>query len=303
MKDLYVFHSNQYQDFGNMREEIPPRLSQRELILTIAIPVLSFGGAGLGLLLQQLGIISDAGTFYWGSLAGSFLLAYLAWIKPRKDIVSLLAPLYAVIIFLLAVETKPTILLQLLFAASITILAVRLNRRFSTPPDKGKHEDPMEKLLYAYMNRITPHFRSVDRNTAHEIASAVLSFKFGIFPNSVGSAEKAIAGLKGEGSISTLRKSLIIIRDRAEKLQASMVKAYSEKTFSADDFQYLALVLPPDLIDSPENFTLDNALVLCYAVAYLCSPDDGQMLDEHQNFVIQILNMYKEALELAEERT
>jgi hypothetical protein len=285
-----------------MPEHAAAPLSRSELILTIAIPVLSFGGAGLGILLQQQGIISDAGTFYWGSLVASFLLAYLAWIKPRKDIVSLLAPFYAVVIFLFSVETKPTVLLQLLFAASISILTLRLNRRFSSPPAKRGEEDPMEKFLYAYMNRITPYFRSVDRNSAHEVASAVLSFKFGIFPNSVASAEKAIAGLRGEGSINTLRKSLIIIRDRAEKLQASLVKSYSEKAFTSDDFQYLPVVLPPDLIDSPENYTLDNALVLCYAVAYLSSPDDGQMLDEHQNFVIQILNSYKEALDQAEER-
>jgi hypothetical protein len=285
-----------------MSEELPVKLSQREVILSIAIPVISFGGTGLGLLLEQLGIISDAGSFFWGSLAGSFLLAYLAWIKPRRDIVSLLAPMYAVIIFLFAVETKPTVILQLLFAASLTILAVRLNRRFSTPPAKGKEVDPMEKFLYAYMNRITPYFRSVERETGHEIASAVLSFKFGIFPNSLGSAERAIARLKGEGAISTLRKALVIVRDRAEKLQDSMVKSYSERFFSGDDFQYLPLILPPELIDSPENFTLDNALVLCYAVAYLCSPDDGQMLDEHQNFVVQILNSYKEALGLAEQQ-
>jgi hypothetical protein len=230
-----------------MLENASVKLSKRELTLSLAIPIISFGGTGLGLLLEWQGIISDAGSFYWGSLAGSFLLGYLAWIKPRKDIVSLLAPLYGVIIFLLAVETKPTVILQVLFAASLTILTVRLNRRFSTPPDKGKEEDPMDKFLYAYMTRITPYFRSVDRDTAHEIAATVLSFKFGIFPNSVNSAEKAIARLKGEGSVDTLRKALIIIRDRAEKLQESSVKVYSEKAFSANDFQYLPISLPPEL--------------------------------------------------------
>lgn len=276
-----------------------PRLSRKEWALSIAIPVVSFGGTGLAVLLAWQGVIADAGTFSWGALAGSFLLAYLAWIKPRKDIVSLLAPMYGVIIFLLAVEMKPTVLLQLLFAASLTILVIRLNIRFSTPPAKGKVEDPMEKFLYAYMNRITPYFRSVDRDTAHEIASAVLSFKFGIYPNTIGGAEKAISRLKGEGAFATLRKALIIVRDRAGSLQASMVKSYSETTFSGDDFQYLPIVLPPELVESPENYALDNALVLGYAVAYLCSPDDGQMLDEHQNFVIQILSSYKEALEQA----
>jgi hypothetical protein len=278
-----------------------PQLSRTELILSVAIPVISFGGTALGLALADQGIISDAGAFSWGCLAGSFLLAGLAWIKPRKDIVSLLAPLYAVIIFLLAVEVKPTVILQLLFAASLTILMIRLNIRFSTPPDKEKKEDSMEKFLYAYMTRVTPYYRSISAETGHEIASAVLSFKFGIYQNSIASAGKAIARLPGEGATSTLKKALAIIRDRAERLKVSEVKVYSDQLFSGDDFQYLAVILPMDLIESQETYTLDNALLLCYAVAYLSSPDDGQMLDEHQNFVIQILNSYKEALGLAEQ--
>jgi hypothetical protein len=282
-----------------MMEGGMPHLSRKEWALTIAVPAVSFGGAGLGILLAWQEVIADAGSFYWGALAGSFLLAYLAWIKPRKDIVSLLAPLYGVIIFLLAVEMKPTVLLQLLFAASLTVLVIRLNIRFSTLPAKDKYEDPMEKFLYTYLHRITPNFRSVDRDTAHEIASAVLSFKFGIYPNAISGADKAIGRLKGEGAFATLRKALTIIRDRAESLQASQVKSYSEKTFSADDFQYLAIVLPPELIESSESLALDNAMILAYAVAYLCSPDDGQSLDEHQNFVIQILSFYKEAMEQA----
>jgi hypothetical protein len=282
-----------------MMEGWMPQLSRKEWALSIAVPAFSFGGVGIGVLLFKQGIIADAGSFYWGVLAGSFLLAYLAWIKPRRDIVALLAPLYAVIIFVIPLEVKPTVLLQLLFAASLTVLVIRLNIRFSTLPAKDKNEDPMEKFLYAYMHRITPYFRSIDSYTAHEIASAVLSFKFGIYPNTIGGAEKAITRLKGEGAFATLRKALIIIRDRAESLQESMVKSYSEKTFSADDFQYLAIVLPPELIESPENFTLDNAVILAYAVAYLYSPEDGQSLDERQNFVIQIISFYKEAMEQA----
>ncbi len=279
-----------------------PKLSQRELILSAAIPLVSFGGTGLGMLLERSGLIPDAGTFYWGSVAASFLLGYLAWNKPRRDIVSVLSPLYAIIIFFLAVEVSPTVLLQLLFDASLTVLMVRLNIRFSTPLHKDDEEDPMEKLLYAYMNRITPYYRSVDATTGHEIAAAVLSFKFGIYQNSIGSAEKALARLKGEGAHNALRRALIIVRDRADKLQSSDIKAYSGTTFTADDIQYLPLSIPPDLIENQESYTLDNALVLCYAVAYLCSPDDGQRLDEHQNFVVQILNSYKEALDLAAQR-
>ncbi|NYT06635.1 MAG: hypothetical protein GKC05_00035 [Methanomicrobiales archaeon] len=270
--------------------------SRRDLILSIAVPAFCFGGTGVGILLEESGYIRDAGLFYWGCLIGAFLLAYLAWGKPRKDIVSLLAPLYAVIIFITAVEITPNIVLQLLFGASLTILVVRLNTRFSTLPVKEGGEDPMEKYLYDYMHRITPFFRSINRDTAHEIASAVLSYKLGLYPKSIESADSASARLPGEGAFPAVRKALTIIRDRAQKLEQSDVKGYSTLSFSPDEEQYLAIIIPADQIANRENFTLDNALVLAYAVAYLCSPDDGQMLDEHQNFIIRILLSYKEQM-------
>ena len=273
-------------------------LNRLEILLSVAIPALCFGGAALGILLWQRGYISDAGSFYWGCIAGSVLLAYLAWLKPRKDIVSLLAPLYAVVIFLIPLENKPTVLLQLLFGASLTILVVRLNILFSTPPVKKHGEDPMEKYLYDYMHRITPLYRGIDRETAHEIASAVLSFKFVLYTNTMTSAEKAISGITGEGPQAALKKALRIIRDRASSLDSSEVKVYSPETFSDAEKTYLAVALPNETVGTREDLDLDNALLLCYAVAYLYSPDDGQVLDEHQNYVIQILNTYKEALGL-----
>jgi hypothetical protein len=270
--------------------------NRRDLILSIAVPAFSFGGTGVGILLEEFGYIENAGLFYWGCLIGSFILAYLAWVKPRKDIVSLLAPMYAVIIFMAAVEITPNIILQLLFAASLTVLVVRLNIRFSTPLVKEQGEDPMEKYLYDYMHRITPFFRSIDRDTGHDIASAVLSFKFGLYPKAIESADTAVSRITGEGAAAALRKALTIIRDRAVKLEESAVKGYSALSFSPEEEQYLAIIIPAEQIENHESFTLNNALVLTYAVAYLCSPDDGQMLDEHQNFVIQILSSYKEQM-------
>jgi hypothetical protein len=267
-------------------------------MLSIAVPAFSFGGTGIGILLENLGYIEDAGLFFWGCLIGAFLLAYLAWGKPRKDIVSLLAPMYAVIIFFATWEMKPTVILQILFNISLTVLVVRLNRRFSTLPVKEQGEDLMEKYLYDYLHRITPFFRGIDRDTAHNIASAVLSFKFGLYSKVVASADIAISRLPGEGAIAAARKAVTIIRDRAVKLDESDVKAYSALTFSPGDEQYLAIIVPADQIMNRDDYILDNAIILAYAVAYLCSPDDGQMLDEHQNFIIQILSSYKEQMGL-----
>lgn len=270
--------------------------SREEIVLSIAIPMFCFGGTALGILLEDLGYIEDAGLFFWGCLVGAFLLAYLAWGKPRKDIVSLLAPMYAFIIFFATWEMKPTVILQLLFGISLTVLVVRLNRRFSTPPVKEQEEDPMEKYLYDYLHRITPFFRGIDRETAHSIASVVLSYKFELYPKVVASAGTAISRLSGEGAIAVARKAVTIIRDRAVKLDQSDVKAYSALAFSPGEEQYLAIIIPADQIMNRDDYVLDNAIVLAYGIAYLCSPDDGQMLDEHQNFIIQILSSYKEQM-------
>ena len=87
--------------------------------LTLAVPICAFGGLGLAILLQDTGIIADAADFYWGSVAASVILAYLAYLKPRRDIVSLFAPFYALLIFIIPLETKASLLLQALDRKSV----------------------------------------------------------------------------------------------------------------------------------------------------------------------------------------
>jgi hypothetical protein len=155
----------------------------------------------------------------------------------------------------------------------------------------------MEKFLHEYIHRITPFFRDIDPNTAHEIASAVLSFKFGLYVKTRTSADRAASRLNESGAQQALKRALQIVKERAAFLENAGV-TFSEVRFSQADEAYLAVVLPPDVILNADTYTLENALVLLYAVAYLESPDDGQSLDEHQNFVLQILETYREPLGL-----
>lgn len=105
-------------------------LPTRERILTCLVLALLWGGVCVSVGLFVLSATTDPGSFFWGGIAGSIVLAYLAFIKKKKDIVSLLTPVYAVIIFT-GLEIPSNILLQVLFAASLTILVVRLHIRFS----------------------------------------------------------------------------------------------------------------------------------------------------------------------------
>jgi hypothetical protein len=105
-------------------------LPGREQVLSIVVLFLLWGGIAAAVLLSQHGIIGDAGSFFWGCILGSFVLAYLAYGKKKRDIVSLLTPVYAIIIFM-GLEIAPTLFLQFLYAGSLTVLMYRLHVDFS----------------------------------------------------------------------------------------------------------------------------------------------------------------------------
>jgi hypothetical protein len=267
-----------------------------ERALTYAVPLVSFGGILLGVVLQHYLVITDAGTFVWGCVAGAFFLGYLAYTRPRKDIVALCAPLYAILLFLVPLEIPPTIPLQLLFAASITYLLVRLNRKFGSSGDARGGSDPMERFLRDYINRIKPEFGNIQKKTAHEIASTFFSFKFGLYQNTVEESRRALALLPDGGSNDALKKALRIVQANAESLENAQVTAVTSVSFTEDERALLAIKLPQDKIEDPGSLDLENALILLFAVAKNTSMDDEQALEEHQKFVIKILTSYKSAL-------
>ncbi len=281
-------------------EQYQPAESTKRLwrILTIAIPVVSFGGIFAAIALAQAGLIPNAGEFGWGCAIGGFLLGYLAYTKPRRDIVSLLAPVYSILIFIVPLEVRPNLLLQVLFAISITVLMVRLNLRFSTPPVRQGVTDPMEEFYYQYLERLRPMYSGLNAKAAHEIASAVLSFKFGLYTKASESVDRALPLIGGDTETdSVLRKALLIVKERAERLQVADVAPVTAAPFEGPDFMYLAVVLPPERIEDKDTLLLDNALILLFAVAYIGSPGDGQALEEQEKFVIQTLNEYRRAME------
>jgi hypothetical protein len=278
------------------REKDQKDIRQTELLLTWAIPIVSFGGILVAVMLEETGVIENAGEFAWGCLAGSFMLGYLAYIKPKRDIVAFCAPIYGVIFFLVPVENPRPVLLQFLFAVSITILLVRLNRRFGSSADEEGGSKAMEQFLRDYIERIRPEFSNIRKKTAHEIASAFFAFKFGLYQNAIEECRLALTQLPEGGSSSALKKALQIVQLNAEDLENSQVEADTRAAFSESELPFVAIRLPKEKIEDPPSLELDNALILLYAVSKNTSPDDEQALDEHQKFVIKILVAYQTAL-------
>ncbi|HTY15028.1 MAG TPA: hypothetical protein VMC42_04910 [Methanoregulaceae archaeon] len=280
---------------GVLEDRRPGARWQKEI--AIAIPVISFAGIAMGIFLEYMGLIPDAGQFWYGPAAGAFLLGYLAVLKPRRDIVSLFAPVYAILILIIPTDAKPNLVLLVLFAISITVLDIRLDRRFSTAVQK-KEIDPMEQYLYDYMERLRPMYGSIDRRSAHEIASAFLSFKYGLYGNAVTQASQAIEQLKSGEPLDVLKKALTLLKQRAANLENADVSPVTEIEFSNAEQSYTAIHVPPEANEDPATLTLDNALILIYAVSLLTSEDDEQALEEHQNFIVGLLTSYKRAMGL-----
>jgi len=141
-----------------------------------------------------------------------------------------------------------------------------------------------------------PQVTGLPADTAHEIASAFLAFRFRLFPNAIQECTRAISLIPDGGVNGALKKALSIVRAHAEDLENARFTADPTQVFSDEERPYLPVDLPPDRIEDPGTFQLDNALVLIYSVAAVTSPDDEETLAEHRKFIVRLLAGYKKAL-------
>ncbi|TAJ44239.1 hypothetical protein [Methanofollis fontis] len=155
-----------------------------------------------------------------------------------------------------------------------------------------------ERLFDAYCERIRPACAGIDKETGHAIASALLSYKFGLYGNAVEKAEAAIRLIEKKGAPKAIYTALGLLKRRAADLKAAVIVSEGLTLFSPEDREYLAMDLSEDLIEDRISFSIDNALILLYAVGLITSPDDEQALDEHRGFPIQIITSYRKQLDL-----
>jgi hypothetical protein len=94
--------------------------------LWVLVPALAWGGIAAEYVFSPP--LLTLGSL--GCILGSLAIALLALVRPRKDIVSLCTPIFAVMIFVAPLETPPGLPIQVLYAATLTALVIRLERRF-----------------------------------------------------------------------------------------------------------------------------------------------------------------------------
>jgi hypothetical protein len=154
----------------------------------------------------------------------------------------------------------------------------------------------MEQYLDTYIGRMKASFSGIPPATAHEIASAFLAFKFGMWANAARECTHAIPGIPESTPNAALKKALLILKANAEDRDNSQVTADLSVAFSDGERQFIAINLPADKIEDPGTYELDNAIILIYVVALITSGDDEEALEEHRRTIIRLLTDYKKAM-------
>ncbi|MDI6877089.1 MAG: hypothetical protein QMC96_10005 [Methanomicrobiales archaeon] len=155
----------------------------------------------------------------------------------------------------------------------------------------------METYLADYMARIRASLRDLDRDAAHEIAMVVLTYKMGVYDDTVRRCDLARSALAGQVPWRDLTRALEIVRTRAGDLQSAGTISTPLPGFEPEEKSRLPLQLADTDVDDASNLHLVNALVLLYAAGRIASQRDEQALEEQEHFPVQLLEGYKKFLE------
>jgi hypothetical protein len=261
------------------------------LWLELAVPLFSFGGIVIAFFFLSQGNVQDIRIAASGCIIASFILAYLAWIRPKKDIVALTTPLYAIILFVLPSELIPDLILPILYAISLTILLVRLKYRFGKPGTAASLGKELGGSLKTYIDQTRDTLKTTSADTAHRATLAFVQFAQGDYAKVA-----RISGTVSENRDSTecdqcLTRAFAIVKEHAALLDTSLPVPYTYQVFNPEDSDLLAKHVPAGQDHDQEFYlALDNALLLLYSVAWNASEQDRPHLLARQAFAQKLMS-------------
>lgn len=269
---------------------IIPSDHNNQRYLEFAIPIFSFGATLVGVLAWKVGFEINFQFFSIGCVIGSCLLAYLAWIRPKKDIVALSTPIYAFIFFVVPTDYVSGLTLQLLYSVSLTLLLIRLKYRFGvyhTAVSSGKE---LAAPLKAYVEQNRDAVAGISPEDAHQAAVVISQFACGEY-HEVARITKNITGQPEDRvTYSYLTRAFAIVHEHAIVLEQSLPRPEPYQTFLPEDEGLLAnSQLPEYSEDRKFDTTFDNALLLLFSVAWNNAPADRLHLLTCQQFVLKLL--------------
>ena len=263
--------------------------SKKQQYLELVIPLFSFGVTFTGVLLWMMGFEINFQFFSIGCVIGSCLLAYLAWIRPKKDIVALSTPIYAFIFFVVPTDYMSGLTLQLLYAVSLTLLLFRLKYRFGatyTAVSLGKELSPPLKVYLAETHDVVT---GISLHYAHQAAlviSQVSTGEYALAARSAGIVAEQSAELPG-----VLTRAFAIVHEHATILELSLPRPKPYITFLKEDVDLLAKPLHMEYSEDRKfDTTFDNAMLLLFSAAWNTAEADRPHLAACQTFLLKLLD-------------
>jgi len=252
------------------------------------VPLLAFGSTLLGIVLWNAGLLEEIQYASAGGFLASCLLAYLAWLRPRKDIVSLSTPIYGFIFMVTPIDFTGGVVLQLLYACGLTVLMIRLHHHFGTGTlGSSSGMELAAGPLKTYVESNREPFTALDGAAGHSAAEAFISFSEGEYRKS---AEISHAACCREGTPEPLARAFSILSEHAELLDKNEPRPLTYLTFPPGVAALLAKPLPgPGNPDREFETLMDNALLLLYSAAWNASEADRPSLRISQSFAEKLL--------------
>lgn len=253
--------------------EIPSYLTKnRQPWLEYAVPILSFGGVAVALLAEMLNVPLDIHYPASGCVAASVILAYLAFIRPRKDIVAISTPIYAIIFFLVPSDSSVGIMLMFLYAISLTILLIRFKLRFgsASPVAGGMDEGP----LFGYITRTGEAIGSIRPEIAADAGRVFILFAHGEYDMAATLAQKNSQA--PENAVNNApATAFAIIAGYCAQCRSDRAPLTPHRHFTPENRPFLFHTAPDNAgTDQDSAVALDNALLLLYAVAMTFAGED-----------------------------
>jgi len=272
-----------------MPEENPARNSHR--LMEIGVPLLSFGGAAFAVIFWITGATIDFRISILGCVLGSWVLAYLAWIRPKKDIVALTTPIYSFIFLAVPTDNLSAVVLELLYAVSLTILLVRLKYRFGRPGTALSDRKELAEPLRTYVEKTRDLWTGTSPEAAHHATVAFVRFAEGEYGEAAQRSTTAAGQPDDAGQASPLARAFMIVSEHATLVDQSLPRPAPYRTFLPEDSGMLAIPLPPAQDDDAGFYAaLDNALLLLFSAAWNNSGEDRPHLLAVQSFAQKLLN-------------
>jgi hypothetical protein len=226
-----------------------------------------------------------------GCIIASFILAYLAWIRPKKDIVALTTPMYSIIFFVLPTDLIPDLILPILYAVSLTILLVRLKYRFGKPGTAVTMGKELGGSLKIYIDQTREPLKNLSADTAHSATLAFVQFAQGDYAK-VARISETVSGTDNNPlRDQCVARAFSIVKEHAALLDTSLPRPFTYLVFNPEHADLLANHLPLDHDDDHEFYlALDNALLLLYSAGWNGSEQDRPHLLSRQPFAQKLMN-------------